>query len=180
MSRENLFFSLYPADRSRKGPLFQLQLMRVGGWRLGWLSTLQMPTHYFHWGSGALGNVSTECLGSSGENPHPASPMPVHQVPNFTRLSKEGSVTVSATESGWIQSGEPRERRTSRDAHSQGDGQRDGGGAFSADMGFTAHVRETQPSFVFSPHGYAVKLRIPSPSSPILFDSLSASHSGFG
>lgn len=43
--------------------------MRVGWWWLGWLSSLQMATHYFHWGSGVSGNVCTECSGLSRQKP---------------------------------------------------------------------------------------------------------------
>lgn len=52
-------------------------------------------------------------LGCCGKNPLPSSLMPVHQVPNFTKLSKEESVTVSVTEPDWIQLGEPREKQAS-------------------------------------------------------------------
>lgn len=54
------------------------------------------------------GTFEQTVLGCCGKNPLPSSLMPVHQVPNFTKLSKEESVTVSVTESDWIQLGEPR------------------------------------------------------------------------
>lgn len=74
-----------------------------------------------------------KALGCCGKNPLPSSLMPVHQVPNFTKLSKE-SVTVSVTESDWIQLGELREKQASRGARRHQ--QREVGGAFSVDVGF--------------------------------------------
>lgn len=54
---DTTFVLFSPTEPSRKVPLFRLPQMRVGwGW-LGRLSSLQMATHYFHWGSGASGNV---------------------------------------------------------------------------------------------------------------------------
>lgn len=84
-----------------------------------------MATHYFHWGSGASGNVCTECFGLFRQKPSSFSLMPVHQMPNFTKLSKEESVTVSVTESVtvfglecyWIQSGEQQEKQVFCHAH---------------------------------------------------------------
>ena len=61
--------------------------------------------------------------------------MPVHQVLNFTMLSKEESVTVSVTESDWIQSGELREKQISCGARKASGIGREVRGTFSVDRG---------------------------------------------
>ena len=67
--------------------------------------------------------------------------MPVHQVPDFTKLSKE-----SVTESDWFHLAEPREEHVFRGArgHQQGEG----GGALSVDAGFTTPIKITHVFFL--------------------------------
>ena len=71
--------------------------------------------------------------------------MPVHQVPDFTKLSKE-SVTVSVTESDRFHLGEPREEHVFHGArgHQQGEG----GGDLSVDVGFTTTLKITHVFFL--------------------------------
>lgn len=70
-------------------------------------NSLQMATITYTGEVAPRETFAQNVWGCSGKNPLPSSLMPIHQVPNFTKLSKEASGSVSVTESDWIPLGEP-------------------------------------------------------------------------